>query len=202
MLTDPLADLTTDDMLADLEAFLLRRFRAVVQVKGDLAVLRVVAMVFGVLALLGLNLPTADEFLTRFATTLGPVIFLPTGERPRKQRLLLLLHELGHVAAFWHEPLFFPRAYVESGERRAGYEALSERGRIEGAWLLYGELPSAEHVHGFMRHGYAVDAPDVTLAQQLVDIAATASDSGVISSPVGLAVREWVRSKQEGTSLS
>ena len=63
--------------------------------------------------------------------------------------------------------------------------------------LLYGELPTADHVHSFMQHGYAVDAPDVTLAQQLVDIAATAADSGVVSSPVGLAVRDWLRSKQE-----
>ncbi len=48
-----------------------------------------------------------------------------------------------------------------------------------------------------MQHGYACDAPDVTLAQQLVDIAATAADSGVVSSPVGLAVRDWLRGKQE-----
>lgn len=191
------ADLTTDEMLADLEAYLCKRFKVQVTEKGDSAIMRGVAAVFGVAAMLGVNVPTSEEFLTRFATTLGPVAFLPSGMPRGKRRTLLLLHEIGHGAQFWEEPLFYPRAYVQSGEKRAAYEAQAERGRIEGAWLLYGELPTADHVHSFMQHGYAVDAPDVTLAQQLVDIAATAADSGVVSSPVGLAVRDWLRSKQE-----
>lgn len=191
------ADLTTDEMLSDLEAYLCRRFKVQVTEKGDSAIMRGVAAVFGVASMLGVNVPTGEEFLTRFATTLGPVVFLPSGMPRGKRRTLLLLHEIGHAAQFWEEPLFFPRAYVQSGEKRAAYEAHAERGRIEGAWLLYGELPSADAVHGFMQHGYACDAPDVTLAQQLVDIAATAADSGVVSSPVGLAVRDWLRGKQE-----
>lgn len=197
MTTPTAADLTTDEMLADLEAYLCKRFRVQVTEKGDSAIMRGVALVFGVAAMLGVNVPTSEEFLTRFATTLGPVVFLPSGMPRGKRRTLLLLHEIGHAEAFWAEPLFFPRAYLQSGEKRAAYEAQAERGRIEGAWLLYGELPTADHVHSFMQHGYAVDAPDVTLAQQLVDIAATAADSGVVSSPVGLAVRDWLRSKQE-----
>jgi len=197
-MTNPTAaDLTTDEMLADLEAYLCRRFKVQVTEKGDSAIMRGVAAVFGVASMLGVNVPTSDEFLTRFATTLGPVVFLPTGLAKGKRRTLLLLHEIGHGAGFWEEPLFYPRAYLQSGEKRAAYEAQAERGRIEGAWLLYGELPSADQVHAFMQHGYACAAPDVTLAQQLVDIAATAADSGVVSSPVGLAVRDWLRSKQE-----
>jgi len=197
MTTPTAADLTTDEMLADLEAYLCRRFKVQVTEKGDSAIMRGVAAVFGVASMLGVNVPSSEEFLTRFATTLGPVVFLPSGLPKGKRRLLLLLHEIGHGAGFWEEPLFYPRAYVQSGEKRAAYEAQAERGRIEGAWLLYGELPTAEAVHGFMQHGYAVDAPDVTLAQQLVDVAATAADSGVVSSPVGLAVRDWLRGKQE-----
>lgn len=196
-MSDPI-DHTSDEALADLETYLCKRFRATVQVKGDSAIMRAVALVFGFAAFFGLNLPTAEEFLKRFATTLGPVIFLPVGLTDPKRRALLLLHEFGHVAGFWEEPLFYPRAYVQSGEKRAGFEALSERGRIEGAWLLYGELPTAEHVHAFMEHGYAVAAADSGLAQQLVDAAATAASSGHISSPVGLAVRDWMQARERG----
>ena len=166
--------------------------------KGDRAVMRGVAAVFGVAAMLGANVPSSDEFLTRFATTLGPVVFLPRGMPRGKRRTLLVLHEIGHGAQFWEAPLFFPRAYLQSGERRAGYEAGAERGRIEGAWLLYGELPTAEGIDAFMVHGYACDAPDVTLAQQLLDAAATAAASGHVSSPVGLAVRDWMLARERG----
>ncbi|MDB4929443.1 MAG: hypothetical protein JWM10_1927 [Myxococcaceae bacterium] len=197
MPSDP-TDFTSDAALADLEDYLCDRFKARVTEKGDSVVMRGVAAAFGVAAMLGANVPTSDEFLTRFATTLGPVVFLPTGLPKGKRRLLLVLHEIGHAVAFWHEPLFMPRAYVQSGEKRADYESGAERGRIEGAFLLFGELPTAEGIHGFMQHGYACDAPDITLAQQLLDIAATATASGVISSPVGLAVRDWRLAKERG----
>lgn len=192
-------DFTSDDALADLETYLCQRFRAQVTEKGESAIMLAVAFVFGVAAMLGAGVPTSAEFLTRFATTLGPVVFLPKGMEPRgKHRVLLLLHELGHVEAFWAAMLFYPRAYVQSGEFRGTVESQAERGRIEGAWLLFGELPTADAVHGFMEHGYAVERPDITLAQQLLDIAATGTASGVVSSPVGLAVRDWRLLRERG----
>lgn len=187
----------TEEDLLDLERFLLLRFKAFVFVKGDSKAMGLIAAAFGVLVLFGLKVPSSEEFLTRWATTLGPAIFMPRGLTDPKRRILLLLHELGHVVSFLALPIFFVRAYLGSKERRAGYEAIAERGRIEGAWLLFGELPTAAQVESFMRHGYAVDQPDAELAQDLVDIAATSTAADVITSPVGLAVREWQRSRGE-----
>jgi hypothetical protein len=200
--TMPDIDFTSAEALADLEAFLCHRFKARIVVKGDSAAMHVVAEVFGVAAMLGVNVPTSNEFLTGFATTLGPVVFLPAGVTDPRQRIGLVLHEVGHVAAFWHEPLFMPRAYLQSGEKRATYEAAAERGRFEGLHQLYGELPTADRVHTFLAHGYACAAPDVSLAQDLLDAAATATASGVVSSPVGLAVMEWKRARETGAVLS
>ena len=191
-------DHTSDEALADLEDYLCDRFKARITEKGDSTIMRGVAAAFGVAALLGANVPTSSEFLTRFATTLGPVVFLPSGMPRGKRRTLLVLHEIAHAEQFWDAPIFFPRAYLQSGEKRAGYESMAERGRIEGAWLLFGELPTAEAVGAFMEHGYAVDAADSGLAQQLLDAAATAADSGHISSPVGLAVRDWMLARERG----
>lgn len=196
-MSDPI-DHTSPEALADLEACLCTRFKVQLTEKGDSAVMRGVAAAFGVASMLGANVPSSDEFLTRFATTLGPVVFLPSGMPRGKRRTLLVLHEIAHAWQFWNAPLFFPRAYLQSSERRATYEAEAERGRIEGAWLLYGELPTAEGVGAFLEHGYACDAADVTLAQQLVDAAATAASSGHISSPVGLAVRDWMQARERG----
>jgi hypothetical protein len=195
-------DFTSPEALSDLEAFLCRRFKARVVVKGDSAVMRVIAETFGVAAMLGANVPSSEEFLTGFATTLGPVVFLPGGVTDPKRRIGLVLHEAGHVQAFWHEPLFMPRAYLQSGEKRATYEAAAERGRFEGMHQLYGELPTADRVNTFLAHGYACAAPDVTLAQQLLDEAGTAAASGVLSSPVGLAVAEWKRARETGAVLT
>ena len=197
MSSDP-TDHTSPDALADLEAFLCRRFKAHVTEKGDSTIMRGVAAAFGVASMLGVGVPSSADFLTRFATTLGPVVFLPSGMPKGKRRTMLLLHEIGHVEGFWSEPLFYPRAYLQSGEKRAGFEAQAERGRIEGAFLLFGDLPTADAVRAFMEHGYACDAPDITLAQQLLDIAATAAASGVVSSPVGLAVRDWRLARERG----
>lgn len=194
---DP-TDFTSDEALADLEAFLCQRFRVVVRVKDESVVMQGVAAAFGVAEMLGANVPTSEEFLTRFATTLGPVVFLPKNPPTGKRRARLIWHEIGHGFHFWEAPLFMPRAYVQSAEKRAAYEAEAERGAIEGAWLQFGELPTAEAVHGFMQHGYAAPPPDVTLAQQLVDAAATACASGVITSPVGLAIRDWRLAKERG----
>lgn len=201
MSSDPI-DHTSPDALADLEAFLCRRFKARIVVKGDSTIMRVIAETFGVAAMLGVGVPTSQEFLTGYATTLGPVVFLPAGITDPKRRLGLVLHEIGHVQAFWHEPLFMPRAYLQSGEKRAAYEAGAERGRFEGMNQLFGELPSADRVHTFLAHGYACDAADVTLAQQLLDIAGTATAAGVVSSPVGLAVAEWMRARETGAVLT
>lgn len=197
MPSDP-TDFTSDDALADLELYLCDRFKARITEKGDSAIMRGVGAAFGVASMLGVNVPTSDEFLNRYATTLGPVVFLPTGLPKGKRRTLLVLHELGHVVPFWEAPLFYPRAYLQSGEFRGTVESQAERGRVEGAFLLFGELPTADGIHGFMQHGYACDAPDITLAQQLLDAAATATASGVVSSPVGLAVRDWRLLRERG----
>ena len=176
---------------AALEAYLCKKYRAVVLEKDDSTIMRVIAMAFGVLALFGVGVPTSEAFLTRYATTLGPVIFMPKGLTDPVRRLLLLLHELGHVRQFWDDPLGFPRAYVGSEERRAIYEAEAERGRIEGDWVLTGALPTAGAIAGFMEHGYAVSVQAADLARDLLASAATTTSHGLLATDVGKAVRDW-----------
>lgn len=183
----------TDSELQELEAFLVKRFRAVVFAKTDLGIMTAVAVLFGVLSLFGLGLPSSADFLTRWATTIGPVIFMPTGERPRLARVMLLCHELGHVADFWDDPIGYVRRYVGSTELRAKLEACAERRRIEAQWLLTGTLPTHAEVTSFCEHGYAIPVSAADLGEDLVEIAATSTAAGVIATDVGQAVRDWLR---------
>jgi len=185
-------ELTRSELQA-LEDFLVKRFRAIVVAKTDLMVMQAVALAFGVIGLFVSGLPSSTDFLSRWATTLGPVVWMPTGERDPLGRLILLGHELGHVADWWADPVGYVRRYVGSTELRAKAEAQAERRRIEVQFLLTGTLPTVSEVRTFCEHGYAVPIEAADLGEDLVEMAATSTSAGVIATDVGQAVRDWLR---------
>ena len=148
--------------------------------------------------MLGANVPTSDDFLDRYWTTLGPVIFRPRHQtQPLGESLRPLLHELGHAVQFWRDPVALVTKYL-SKKGRAELEAEAERGAIEGWWLLTGELPASRDALDVTRHGYAFDgAPGAhddhaDLTRDLLETAATSVRAGVLSTDVGLAVATWL----------
>ncbi len=132
----------TPDNLRDLASHLLKRFRAIVRGKGDAVEMQAIASAFGVAVLLGAGVPTGPDFLTRWWTTLGPVIYAPSlRAADLSDSVPVLSHELGHVVQFWRDPIGFLRRYLTS-RGRAELEAEAERARLEVCWLLWGALPS------------------------------------------------------------
>lgn len=178
--------------LTVLAAALLSRFRAVVREKNDALEMRAVAVVFGVMALFGVSVPSEDAFLKRYWTTLGPVIYRPIGAGPLEESLRILCHELTHVVQFWRDPLSYVARYAtEKG--RAELEAEAERGAVETWWLLTGELPATLADLDRTRHGYALDDSHADLTRDLLETACTSVSAGVISTDVGLFVLEHLR---------
>ncbi len=187
----------TPDLREALAAFLLDRFGAWAVEKSDVTAVAVVARVFGVLRLLGVNLPSEGEFMDRFWTTLGPVIFAPRGAGMLGGRLRVLSHEVEHVVQWRRDPLGFVAKYL-SRKGRAELEAEAERAAIEVWWLLTGETPATRADLDVTRHGYALDdAPGAhddhaDLTRDLLETAVVSVRNGVLSTDVGLAVAGWL----------
>jgi len=185
------------DQREALAAFLLERFRAWTVEKTDVAVIVIVARVFGVLRLLGMNLPSEGEFMTRFWTTLGPVVFTPRGVGRLGEHLRVLAHEIGHVVQFWRDPLGLVAKYLTK-RGRAELEAEAERAALEVWWLLTGELPASREALDVTRHGYAMDHGDgdhddhADLTRDLLETAVVSVRNGVLSTDVGIAVAGWL----------
>lgn len=174
-----------------LASFLLERFRLWPIEKTDLDAVAVTARVFGVLALLGMNVPTEAEFMDRYWTTLGPVIFMPRGTGLLGEHLRVLSHEATHGVQFWRDPLGLVSKYLTS-KGRAELEAEAERGAIEVWWLLTGELPASREELEVTRHGYALDDDHAALTRELLETALVSVKNGVLSTDVGLAVAGWL----------
>lgn len=175
-----------------LEAHLLRTFRAVVSDQHSTLLMSAVAVAFGAFSLLRKVDTLVSEAAPSTAMTLGPVIFLPRGALTPDERLDFILHGVTHVAQFWDDPVEYVRAYLGSAERRTLFEVEAERGRLEARWLLEGKLPEHGDLGHFLRHGYAVDAPDVAFAGELLEVAVTGLQSGLLATRVGHAVEAFL----------
>lgn len=195
-----------------LATFLLARFRAVVRPKGDAVEMQIVAAVFGVVQLFGAGVPSSDEFLTRFWTTLGPVIYPAEGvdRSAMGAHIRVLCHELTHVVQFWRDPVDFIGRYLTS-KGRAELEAEAERGACEVWWILTGEIPADLGAVDITRHGYALSSQPgehddhADLTRDLLEQAVTSVRAGVLSTDVGIEVAQWVRANapeaQAGTVI-
>ncbi len=169
---------------------LFRKYKCFVRNKSDAIEMESVAKAFGVLQLFGVNVPTETSFMEDYWTTIGPIIYTPRGERRSLgDQRRVLTHEIGHVIRFYSDPFKYPVAYATK-EGRAEIEAYCERGAMEIEWLRTGRLYTLPNL---FRHGYALDDGHVTLANDLLEQAATSVESGIISTPVGIEARDWMR---------
>lgn len=178
--------------LAALAAHLLRRFKAFVRPKGNAVEMETLARAFDLALLFSGGIPTGIDFLTRWWTTLGMVIYAPEGRaQDLGGSILVLCHELQHVVQFYRDPVGFVRRYLTSFGR-AELEAEAERARLEACWLLHGSLPTFASLDT-TRHGYALDDSHADLTRNLLEQAGTAVASGLISTDVGLEVLSYLR---------
>ena len=182
----------TEAQVAELLRALLGRYRAVVREKRDAVEMRFIAAVFGVAALLGAPVPTAEAFLARCWTTLGPVIYTPRGAWPLTPNARVVFHELTHVEQFWRDPVAFAARYV-TAKGRAELEAEAERGAIEAWWLPTGMIPAGVEAPGFMIHGYALADSHAALTRGRLARSCAAVSRGILVTDVGLSVAAWLR---------
>src|SRR5262249_31578700 len=103
--------------------------------KKDSTLMRAIA---GALQLFGVE--RADDFLSRFTTTIGSVIYAPfeVGVDARGwslwEQIVICVHEHMHVYQWRAEGVGFVAKYITSSAARAAYEAEAYRSAAELSW--------------------------------------------------------------------
>lgn len=139
--------------------------------------MEMIAKVFDLIRKAGVSVPSEEDFLNRYATTLGPLVYLPDGWDPMT-RLLVGTHEFEHVAQWNHGEfesdlgipgrLDFAWLYLTNGEARVRLEQRANRAYWEVAHIGLGlPLPEVSEACRFLEAGYALSGSDLELSKML-----------------------------------
>jgi hypothetical protein len=184
---------------AQAEAFMAHMattFHARIVRRSDAIEIKIIGAALGIVRALGVPLPSEDEFVSRYATTLGPLIYLP--DVGPDETIEIVTHECQHVVQFWQGGAGLPGQlgmtwlYLTAAEARVRYEAEAYRAGLEVAWRRAKQLPSLDALAMPLEGGYALGAGDVQLGRDLLEIAATSVQAGVVSTPAGRAAVAWL----------
>lgn len=185
--------MTRDEALDALVVHLCSEVGAVVREKRKAQEIQAIAQLFGALHLAQGNLPDAEEFLHRFTTTLGPVIYPSLDLASSPTRHLVLVHECAHVVQFYDSPLIFPARYLAEKEYRAGKEANAIHSQLEVSHWLTGKLPGKlTDLPRGLTYGYALTEQDLLFAQRFLEVGATMISHSVYTTPVGVIATKWL----------
>ena len=173
------------------------RFRALIRSKESAVEMEAIAKAFNVARLLGAGVPSEAAFMDTYWTTLGPIIYRPRNAVPTHDNPRPVFHEIGHVVGFWRDPYAFVTRYATQ-RGRAELEAEAGRSAMEAWYLLTGELPASREALDITRHGYALDSnpgahdDHADLTRDLLEQALVSVRAGVVSTDVGIEVRDWL----------
>jgi len=148
------------------------------------------------------GLPSGDEFLARFATTIGTLIYLPPNLTP-DQEIEVVTHECQHVEQFLHGGASTGLSggpgmwwlYLRETEALVRYEAEAYRAGLEVTVARFGVLQSLESLVFPLEGNYGIeDEGHKTLAKDLLEIAATSIiKTGRPSTKAGQAAVDYLR---------
>lgn len=170
-------------------------------IRKDMAIeMQVVAALFDALRAFGVQLPVGGDFLDHYATTLGPLIYMPPGFSP-DQQIETLAHECQHVHQFWSgrpTQTGLPNAfgmgwlYLTEPEARVRYEVEAYRTGLEVAYGRTRAVPPLAQLAMPLEGGYALDDAAHQLAAALLERAATSVAAGVVSTAAGAEALRWL----------
>lgn len=216
-----------NEVAAGLEDYLCKTFNAKVVTKEDSDLHNAVASFFGLakasteivreaaslisLDVPALRLPSSEEYLKDFSTTIGAEVALPRRFRTPEtavQRLLLLPHEVGHVvqhtrgvdAGWWpkattHSVLYLCSIATDDAAEYVGHVEGDQYACTEAvrAWLNGGtRRPKNDIVASLVRHyslaGAGADVASATLTSHY----ATMDDGGIPNVTSARVALDWL----------
>lgn len=171
---------------------LSRRVHARVIRKSMAIEMELVASALEVARSLGAEVPSAGDFLNNYATSVGPLVYLPDNLSPQ-DAVITFTHEAQHVIQFWRHGLDMFWLYLTEPEARVRYEAEAYRAGLEVATALGLPLPSLQDLAWPLEAGYALDEGAKKLGRQLLEVAATSVSSGIVSTEAGTMAVDYLR---------
>src|SRR5262249_6579697 len=153
-------------------------------------------VVAGVLGALGIV--NREDFLRRFATTIGKRIYLPFDVGDAAQgwslwgQVMVLTHECQHIVQYnANGPLGFSWRYLTNTAARAAFEAEAYRCQLELQWWRTRTLLSPAELAGSLR-SYGVTEADVQVAQKTLEMSAETLKRGGIVNQASKVAIAWL----------
>lgn len=172
------------------------RLRGRVLDKSQAVEMQIVASVLDVVRVAtGQRLPDAQTFMRSYATTIGPLVYLPEGWDPRTL-IDVGTHEFEHVNQFWRGEFggsvgfgggaSFAYLYLMDEEVRVRAEQRAMRAQWEVRRVVFGEdLPHPSTFATILEQGYALSDKALTLSRDLAEIWTTEVHYGRIDTTAG-----------------
>ena len=173
-----------------LQDFLSSEFGFTVHDKETSTLMKAVAFGMDVGSAFSPGLPKGEDFMTRFATTIGKEVFLPKSIRDNPASLIeVVTHEAQHVIQFNDTHVEFAWFYLTDASARAQFEADAYASGIAVRSWLTGQAPtdSIPWVLDTLVQSYHLKPEDKTYAE-------TALKSHMASIGAGLYMTRSARS--------
>ena len=172
------------------------RLRGRVIDKTHAVEMQVVANVLDTVRLVaGVKLPDAQTFMRDYATTIGPLVYLPEGW-DTKTLIEVGTHEFEHVNQFWRGEYggsvgfaagpSFAYLYLMDEEVRVRAEQRAMRAQWEVRHVVFGdEMPHPSTFATILESGYALSDKGLKLARDLAEIWTTEVHYGRVDTAAG-----------------
>jgi len=166
-----------------LQDFLSSEFGFTVHDKETSTLMKAVAFGMDVGSAFSPGLPKGEDFMTRFATTIGKEVFLPKSIRDNPASLIeVVTHEAQHVIQFNDTHVEFAWFYLTDASARAQFEADAYASGLSLRCWLTGETPneSIPWVLDSLVKSYHLKAEDKVYAEAALKSHMASLSSGLV----------------------
>jgi len=185
----------TSDLVRRFWHHMAARFRAQIVPKASAAEMQIVSELLN-----RMGIADKDDFMRRFATTIGRRIYLPFAPGDVSPGWGLLsqvetcVHECHHIVQYDSlGPPMFVYQYVVSKARRALLEAQAYRTNLEMRFRLTGQMLDPASLAASLR-SYDVSEADVLVATRILAAAVPTIRAGGVMGPACSEAQRWLRS--------
>lgn len=168
--------------------------------KNDDIGMQMVGSLFDVVKPIIQSLPSKFEFMNNYATSIGPIIYIPDKDWTLEQRMSVMVHECQHVAQFYsgvgrlRGGLDMWWLYLVESEARATYEAQAFATQLNFhqrmGWDVHQKFLDMSRT---VESAYALKPEHVQLMQSLVEQAVTAFSQTDSAFPIAVEAARWLQ---------